>query len=356
MDDHLPSSLHLGRWWGVRLRLHYLSVVFGLVLLYGLWATTPAAARSDALISGVVALGVLAACVLLHQMGHILVARQWGLAPGEMTICPWGECRRWPMVDDPRRELVVLAAGPVTNLAGSLLSLVVLLALGRRSLVELFVPNQLVFHSGALHPAPLAQCALWINWCVMLVNFLPAFPFDGGRMLQAAVLRLWPQAGNAEAFLTVARLGRLTALGLLLAAILVGSYPLAPQLPAWLALGLLSSLIFFFSNADLMPTEADDEGDETTLGYDFSAGYTSLEQSVQKTSTNTQTGMVRQWILRRRAERKRLRRQREMHEDGKVDQILQRVHHFGLGSLSRAERRLLRRAGERYRVKGDDPS
>jgi hypothetical protein len=88
--------------------------------------------------------------------------------------------------------------------------------------------------------------------------------------------------------------------------------------------------------------------DESTFGYDFSQGYTSLAQSQPKVTARRPSAWER-W----RRRRERLKRQRELaakrEDERKVDEILAKLHREGMASLTDQEKRFLTRTSEKYR-------
>ena len=109
---------------------------------------------------------------------------------------------------------------------------------------------------------------------------------------------------------------------------------------------LLAIFVFFSARkAEQIPASSNEDD---FLGYDFSEGYSTFEQ-VTPTSTKTPSGPIVSWWDRRRRDREDRQRLQEAAEDGRVDEILSRVHEGGIDSLSAEERDILRRASLRYR-------
>jgi len=165
-------SFKIVRLWGIDVYLH---VTF--LLLLGLIGAEAGLRHGSvsAAVGGVVWIGSLFLCVLLHEYGHALAARRYGIRTQDITLLPIGGVARLERLpSDPVQELVVALAGPLVNviIAGALGAGMLLGGMPLLSAEWIESPN-------------FFQRLLVVNVMLVLFNLLPAFPMDGGRVLRA---------------------------------------------------------------------------------------------------------------------------------------------------------------------------
>jgi Zn-dependent protease len=149
--------------------------------------------------------GMSFGCVLLHELGHSLVARGFGLRVMDITLWPLGGMARMSEIpENTRIEALIAIAGPAVNFA--------LAGLG---FLALTVGQALGFGELALH---FLVAFLLANVVQGTFNLLPAFPMDGGRILRAFLGRKGDWLAATE---TAVRVGRVVALLFLLGALLL---------------------------------------------------------------------------------------------------------------------------------------
>lgn len=129
----------------------------------------------QAVISGVAFILALFACVVLHEFGHALTARHYGIPTKDITLLPIGGVSRFERLPEkPWQEFWVAVAGPLVNVG---IAAVIYAGL---FLISGFKPVGLSLTSG-----PWVNRILMANIALAVFNLIPAFPMDGGRVLRA---------------------------------------------------------------------------------------------------------------------------------------------------------------------------
>jgi Zn-dependent protease/CBS domain-containing protein len=158
-------SWRIGRVAGIPIFVHWTFLILIAWLLigsiaegHGLWKA----------LAGVASVLALFACVVLHELGHALAARRFGIPTTDITLLPIGGVARMARIPErPVQELVVALAGPAVNVV-----IAVTLLLG-----------------GVRAPfKPVGSFGPWllqVNLMLAAFNLVPAFPMDGGRVLRA---------------------------------------------------------------------------------------------------------------------------------------------------------------------------
>jgi Zn-dependent protease len=162
---------------GIPIYLHVTFVAFIVFILLSGWHAGEGATQA---IGRVVFVLAIFGTVVLHEFGHALTARRFGIRTRDITLLPIGGLARLErMPEDPRQELWVALAGPAVNAVLAVATFVVLL------LVAPHVPLWQLITERPDGPSGIARDFLYINVALALFNLIPAFPMDGGRALRA---------------------------------------------------------------------------------------------------------------------------------------------------------------------------
>ncbi len=227
----MRSSLKLFTWFGIPVHLHW---TFGLIFVYALWIGY---SKNLDVISTIWLMGFFIAlfgCVLLHEYGHSLMARKYGVETRDIILTPIGGIARLEkMPEKPVHEFLVAIAGPMVNvlIAIALLGLSMLVFSGEHwEFFKWFLKDQLLFSgseesgeimeesgmtmSGILFYLPVLVAT---NIGLVVFNLIPAFPMDGGRIFRSLLAMRF---GRVRATRVASLLGQVIAVGFIVLGLL----------------------------------------------------------------------------------------------------------------------------------------
>ena len=354
MIDFLTwSPISLGRWFGTAIRVHVALVVF---VVYQLVASAMSSPDKAHLVEHVAAtacwLGLLLVALALHELAHALTAYWLDCDQEEVHVWPLGSLVGPSYVPRSSEHVLVALAGPLMSGAVFLGAAIgVSMIAGAQ-----FAWNPFGFDKDAGAPlrsgvavAPLT--AIWtigwfgyLNYVLMLVNiFIPALPFDCGRMLRA-YLASTSVVSTRE---SIAAPWTAHTCAVMLGIIGVVRLALFRQFDGLTVIGL-AVLVEVLARSEARMLEDGGYFDDGVFGYDFSEGYTSLESGAPKVRPYRESALKR-WRRRRSDLRRQRRMIREAAEEKRMDEILEKLHREGRGALTDEEHRFLVRVSTRYR-------
>jgi Zn-dependent protease len=347
MSDPFHWTIQLGRWAGVRVRIHLILILFAVLALLNASLVQDGSVRVT-----LTWLGLLLLVLLLHELGHVLAALRLNLEPEEIRLWPLGNLTV-PLSPPAMRSpegVIVAASGLAVSLA---------LALATALLIHFTTTAEMVFNpfgSADGGGAPLgpddkpvaAFTAVWflgwfgyLNWVVFLANLIPALPFDGGRIFRGLVENSWGGGGRDPL------VGPVTARVCAILVGLLGIVLMFKGVAACWALMALAIFIYIMARLESRLVEEGEFFDDSLFGYDFSQGYTSLDGD--DGARPAREGALRRW-RRRRSELRRQRQQaREAAEETRLDSVLDKLHREGRAALTPEENRFLIRVSAKLK-------
>jgi len=200
----------IGKMFGIEVKMHG---TFLLLLAFVAISGLLQGGMFQALLSLALA-AIIFGVVVLHEFGHILAARKYGIRTKDVILSPLGGVARLQgLPQNPNAEIVIAAAGPAVNLV---------LAGAGALLLELSLLAQPV-SAGAFFFSALTGWFITINLVLLGFNLIPAIPMDGGRILRALLSK---KQGHLKATQTAAKVARWSALLMALYGLYSGQFML----------------------------------------------------------------------------------------------------------------------------------
>jgi Zn-dependent protease/predicted transcriptional regulator len=199
----LKGNLNIGTYLGIPVKIHW---TFGLLILFvGYVGVTNGLNGKEILAFGLYML-VLFFCVVLHEYGHAIMARKYGVKTKDIILSPIGGVARLESIpEEPYKELFIALAGPLVN---------VIIAV-TLSIITLSIYSGGIFPSSESlellkYPSEFIRFVIVMNIALFVFNLVPAFPMDGGRVLRSL---LAIKIGRSKATRTASLIGRILAIG-----------------------------------------------------------------------------------------------------------------------------------------------
>lgn len=194
----MKGSLRIATVAGIGIFVHW---TFSILLVWIVVAHTVDGDSFAKVVEGVAFILALFFCIVLHELGHALTARHFGVRTRDITLLPIGGVARLEQIPErPLQEFLVAIAGPAVNVAiAALLAMTIMIlgGLSRVTTVKVVGGDFLVN-------------LMWVNLGLIIFNMLPAFPMDGGRVLRAL---LASRMSRVRATHIAANVGQVIAIG-----------------------------------------------------------------------------------------------------------------------------------------------
>ncbi|WP_299441353.1 site-2 protease family protein [uncultured Aquimarina sp.] len=226
----MKGSLHLGSVFNVAIKVHW---TFLLIIVWVTFLELKSGGNVQNVLVSIFFILLVFVCVVLHEFGHILTARRFGVNTKKITLLPIGGVASMDRIpENPKEELLIALAGPAVNIVIAIL-------------LAFFIPLQMFFgqDSGALETTldhvtiqNLVVYLFSVNIILALFNFIPAFPMDGGRVFRALLAM---RMDRVRATAMAAGLGEIIAFVFLLIGVLYNPF-----------LILIALFIYFGANAE----------------------------------------------------------------------------------------------------------
>lgn len=354
----IPWTLSLGHWSGVLVRVHVslpLAAIWALLMACQVDTVHGGKDVSSFPKDRMVIVAIMGiAAIAFHVVGHILAAARSGIEVREITLAPWGE---WNPVETGRSAEAALythLSGIAINGIFCTFTAMALWLSGDSTVGELVIPLDRTHLLVGDSQLVLLRWMFGLNYILLLINLLPAAPFDGGRIVGSSLDLLLPHWNRRGRRVLQQVIARMTGVTLVVAAIAVINVKTGTLLPLWFPLAVLGLVALFASEERAASTVAPSikmppNEQDMTSEVNYEAEFDADEHFSSLDADDMDEGPFAQWLQERKELARRRRLEQEQTDDHRVDEILARLHEKGLTALSADERKVLERVSDRIR-------
>jgi Zn-dependent protease len=165
-------------------------------------------------------MAIMFLCVVLHEYGHALSAKKYGISTKDIILSPIGGVARLHHIpENPKQELHIAIAGPLVNVAIAIILSLILLAIGDMSF-DLSLLEELELDKFS----DFIKTVIYLNIGLFAFNLIPAFPMDGGRILRALLAM---KTNRLQATRIASIIGKVISIGFLLFGLYSSQYVMA---------------------------------------------------------------------------------------------------------------------------------
>jgi Zn-dependent protease/predicted transcriptional regulator len=164
-------SFQIGKLFGIPIRMH---LTFLLLLFFvGIYGSKYGGPTGT--LFGMVSIVLIFVCVVLHEIGHSLMARHYGINVRDIILLPIGGVSEMEEIpEDPKQEISISIVGPLVSFGLAVIFYILSVA----------TSQGISFGQLSIFKGNLVANLFWINLVLGIFNLIPAFPMDGGRVLR----------------------------------------------------------------------------------------------------------------------------------------------------------------------------
>jgi Zn-dependent protease len=175
----MKGSLSLGKVSRIDIKIHW---TFFLIFVWVVFVELQQGGSLSSILFNAAFIVVLFACVVLHEFGHALMARRFGVTTRKITLLPIGGVASLEKIpEEPYQEFLVAIAGPLVNMV---IAMLLFFVVPVQNMLELQL-EEMLEELNRLSMGNFLFYLFLANAALVVFNLIPAFPMDGGRVLRA---------------------------------------------------------------------------------------------------------------------------------------------------------------------------
>lgn len=175
----MKANLNLGSVSGIKIKIHW---TFFFLIVWVAFNEVKEGGTTESVFYNIAFVLAVFVCVVLHELGHALTAKRFGINTKNITLLPIGGMARLDKIPaSPKEEFLVTIAGPLVNIV---IALLLYFVIPYQNLMHLSLGEEIAFINSFTLQNFLIYL-FFVNIGLVVFNLIPAFPMDGGRILRA---------------------------------------------------------------------------------------------------------------------------------------------------------------------------
>ncbi|MFH4964013.1 site-2 protease family protein [Gaetbulibacter sp. M235] len=175
----MKANINLGSVSGIKIKVHW---TFIFLILWIILSEIKQGGNTKSILFNISLVLAVFICVILHELGHALTAKHFGINTKKITLLPIGGMATMEKIpESPKQELLVTLAGPLVNV---IIALLLYFIIPVKEFMHLNFTEALETLSSFTVQNFLFYLYI-VNIALVVFNTIPAFPMDGGRILRA---------------------------------------------------------------------------------------------------------------------------------------------------------------------------
>ena len=348
MSDRFSWTANFGRWWGVALQVHLFFLLFAAVVFCVEWhyLQTPGRLAGTAVVTVLVVLMM----AISHELAHAFAATTLGGRLKQLVVTPWGGRSTILMPPTAHEQLIVHSAGPFFNATIFAIGALLLTTTGQESFWRLIDPLRPFPLQAGMIEISLVKIVTWVNFQMLIVNLIPAFPFDASRMIRSGVLAYNPRTPVVNLENAILGMGIASGLLMFLFAWLCRDLNYGEIQPTWFVLVVTGVLLIFAARYGYHEQVVEAQRDLHML--DEYSNYQMLDDDFETSESwmsEFEEDAIADWLHDQQPRSENAERSVAIDEETRVDAILKKVHEYGKEALTDEEKEFLNRISQQYR-------
>jgi Zn-dependent protease/predicted transcriptional regulator len=175
----MKANLNLGSVSGIKINIHW---TFLFLIIWIVFDELKRGGTTNSILFQIALVLAVFVCVVLHELGHALTAKRFGIQTIKITLLPIGGMASLDSIpESPKQEFLITIAGPLVNI---IIALFLYFIVPVQEFINLNF-HEVIYSLNKFTIQNFLLSLFIVNVGLVVFNSIPAFPMDGGRILRA---------------------------------------------------------------------------------------------------------------------------------------------------------------------------